>query len=114
MRRLVILLFVAAGCGGGLSRDDFWRIIADAAVCSSGDTCVVVDTCLCPVMVDAARVEEVQTAARKVDCGGGPRPLCPVPTSTAQCENGTCVGVYPSLRRDAGPSHSQRSRESPL
>jgi hypothetical protein len=90
MRKLAIALLLA-GCSD-ISLEEFADLVAEAAVCEAGDTCVVAVTdsdCLCGAVVNAEDQSEIEDAARRVDCEGAIVD-CVVLTNP-RCEDDTCV-----------------------
>jgi hypothetical protein len=88
---LVATLTLVLGLGCGLSKDEYHQRVEAARACSPGDTCVAAGggQCLCPTAVNATKAEEIDDAAKQVNCGGAVVECAAV--IKPRCEAGRCV-----------------------
>ncbi|MFN7133043.1 MAG: hypothetical protein ACK4N5_13260 [Myxococcales bacterium] len=90
--RLAVALFALSLTACGLSVEDWNRLVAEAAACEPGDTCVHASPpqCACSAPVNQKRAQEIADAAKQVNCGGMAVACAPVPGDPV-CRNGRCV-----------------------
>jgi len=74
-----------------MNADELRQIIAEAAVCQTGDTCTLAggSNCTCPAPINTKQLARVQEAAAGVHCGGL-MVECQGLTNP-RCEDGKCV-----------------------